>query len=224
MPRRTLKNITVFASLSAIERHAIEAKCRWRRYQPGEYVFQAGSSGVETFFLIEGELDVRGVGDLGREVQFASLLPGDSVGEMAAIDRHARSASVVAKTDCLIAVLGADDFVDILQQHSTVGFALLAKLAAIVRTGDARILDQGLHEAKSRVYDRLAQLAEPMPQSPGLWAIRPLPSLSEISRHAGATREQVAEALIQLYPTGIVERRDNSLYVLDLDAFRALTN
>ena len=222
--RRSLRGVRIFGALSNSERRDIEARCRWRRYQPEEHVFEAGSTGDEIFHVIEGELAIQGVGESGREVQFATVSPGDSVGEMSAIDRHARSASLIATTDCLLAVMHANEFTDAILAHSSVGLALLVKMASIVRAGDERILEFGLLQTKSKVYDRLCQLAVPDPRTPDLWSIRPLPALSQIGRHVGATREQVAEAFLQLYPRRIVERRDDCLYVLDLEALRELSH
>ena len=100
--RRSLRGVRIFGALSNSERRDIEARCRWRRYQPEEHVFEAGSTGDEIFHVIEGELAIQGVGESGREVQFATVSPGDSVGEMSAMDRHARSASCPRAIDACV--------------------------------------------------------------------------------------------------------------------------
>jgi CRP-like cAMP-binding protein len=220
--RRTLRSVQLFQSISDLQLHGVEAKCRWRRYQPGEHVFHAGSGSSEVFFVIEGELDVRGVGETGQEVQLASIVAGETVGEMAAVDKQVRSASLVARTDCMLALLSADDFIDTLSEYSEISFALLRKLASIVRVGDEKILEYSLAQVKNRVFGYLCRLAKPDSAAKDLLSIRPLPPLSEIGRQVGANREQVADALLQLYPDRIVERQKDRLYVLDYDALSAL--
>jgi DNA-binding GntR family transcriptional regulator len=50
---------------------------------------------------------------------------------------------------------------------------------------------------------------------PSLWVIHPLPPLREIASRVGTTRETVARALSQIYPTGMLRRKGRSLYIMD---------
>jgi DNA-binding GntR family transcriptional regulator len=50
--------------------------------------------------------------------------------------------------------------------------------------------------------------------------IHPLPPLREIASRISTTRETVARALSQLYPTGLLRRKGRSLYIMDRAKFQ----
>jgi hypothetical protein len=101
-----------------------------------------------------------------------------------------------------------------LKRHGEVAFRLLQRLAGIVRKGDERIVEVSSVKSTNRVYAELLRLAEPDAAAPGLWAIKPLPPLRELASKSSATRELVASALNRLYPSGLIRRRGNNLYIL----------
>jgi CRP-like cAMP-binding protein len=159
---------------------------------------------------------------MGRELTFSTARAGDTVGELGVIDGSPRSASVEAVEDTLIAVLSAERFVELVKSDGELAFQLLQKLSALVRRGSDRVIELSTVEARHRVYGELLRLAQPDPDEPELWVVKPLPALREIAGQASTTREQVANALNHLYPSGLVRRRGNSLYLTDRRALEAL--
>jgi CRP/FNR family cyclic AMP-dependent transcriptional regulator len=220
--RRTLAGIGLLQSLGADERAALEQKCAWRRYRPGERVIERGSPGEEVIFVVEGAVNVVSFSAMGREITFATVAAGASVGELAAIDGSARSASVVALEDSLLAALPASDFVALLKREGEVSFRLLQFLAGLVRKGTERVIELSSIKSTNRVYAELLRLAEPDPAAPDLWVVRPLPPLRELAGRASATRELVTHALNQLYPSGLIRRRGSDLYIMDRKALEEL--
>jgi CRP-like cAMP-binding protein len=134
---------------------------------------------------------------------------------LSAIDGQPRSASVVAAEDSLLAALPSEIFTELLKRHGEVAFRLLQRLAGIVRKGDERIVEVSSVKSTNRVYAELLRLAEPDAAAPGLWAIKPLPPLRELASKSSTTRELVASALNRLYPSGLIRRRGNNLYILN---------
>ena len=220
---RSLAGITLLQGLDPEARAALEGQCAWRRYRPGERVFERGSAGREVFFLIHGALNVVSVSPLGREITFAAAQSGGIVGEMAAIDGQPRSASVVAVEESLVAVLPSEAFIALLESRGEIALQLLRQLSAFVRKSGNRVLELSAVKAINRVYGELLRLAEPEgaePEgaAPDLWAIKPLPPLRELASQAGTTREVVTSALSKLYPSGLIRRKGTSLYILDRQA------
>lgn len=215
---RNLAGIELLQGLDPDERKALEDQCAWRRYRPGERVFERGSAGREVFFVIHGALNIVSVSPLGREITFAAARSGGMVGEMAAVDGRPRSASVVATEESMLAVLPADAFVALLERRGEIGLELLRQLSAFVRASGDRVLELSAVKAINRVYSELLRLAEPDEAASDLWAIKPLPPLRDLASRAGTTREVVASALSKLYPSGVIRRKGNSLYILDRQA------
>ncbi len=214
---RTLAGIGLFEDLDAAERRRLEQRCTWRRYGAGETVLERGSESREVLFIIDGAVNILNVSLSGREVAYATLRAGDCFGELAAIDGQPRSASVVATERTLVAVLTSPEFLAVLKEHAEVTFKVLQRLTSMVRMGDVRIMELSTFAATQRVYAEILRMAKPDAAVPGRWVIHPLPPLREIASRISTTRETVARALSQLYPTGMVRRKGKSLYILDRD-------
>jgi CRP-like cAMP-binding protein len=104
-----------------------------RTYAPGETIAEEGESG-RTFVVIEsGEVTVT---VHGQEV--GKLGPGDAFGEMALIDKSARSATVKADTEVHGYQLPVWSFRPVVESHPEMAWALLESLAGRVRTAESR--------------------------------------------------------------------------------------
>jgi CRP-like cAMP-binding protein len=104
-----------------------------RSYAPGELMAEEGEPG-NTFFVIEtGEAVVL---VHGNEVH--KLGPGDSFGEIALIDRSARSATVKADSEVRGYQLPVFSFRPIVESHPEMTWALLEALARRVRDAETR--------------------------------------------------------------------------------------
>lgn len=104
-----------------------------RTYAPGEMIAEEGETG-RTFVVIEsGEVTVA---VHGQEV--GKLGPGDAFGEMALIDKAARSATVKADTEVHGYQLPVWSFRPLVESHPEMAWALLESLAGRVRTAESR--------------------------------------------------------------------------------------
>ena len=104
-----------------------------RTYAPGETITEEGEAG-RTFVVIEsGEATVT---VHGKEV--GKLGPGDAFGEMALIDKSARSATVKAEGEVHGYQLPVWSFRPIVESHPEMAWALLEALAERVRTAESR--------------------------------------------------------------------------------------
>lgn len=216
---RSLAGITLFGGLDEAARRRLESRCRWRHCRPGETVLERGSESQEVLFIVRGAVNIVNFSLSGREVAYATLGAGESFGELAAIDGQPRSASVVATEKTFLAVLPSAEFLNLLQERAEVTFRVLQNLTTMVRSGDIRIMELSTLAATQRVYAEILRMARPDTAVPDLWVIHPLPPLREIASRVSTTRETVARALGQLYPTGLVRRKGKSLYIMDRPKF-----
>jgi CRP/FNR family cyclic AMP-dependent transcriptional regulator len=220
--RRNLAGVKLFSCLDADAREAIERECAWRRYRTGERVFERGSQSSEVFFVIEGAVNIVSFSSTGREITFAEVGFGETVGELAAIDGQPRSASVVATEDSLLAILPAESFIELLKRNGEVAFALLQRMSGIVRKGTDQVIQVSSVAATNRVYSELLSRAEQDPTVPDLWVIKPLPPIRELASTVGTTRELVSNTLNRLYPSGLIRRKGTNLYIMDRSALEEL--
>ena len=102
-------------------------------YAPGELIAEEGERG-RTFVVIEtGEAAVLVHGNEVRR-----LGPGDSFGEMALIDKSARSATVKAVTEVRGYQMPVFSFRPIVESRPEMAWALLEALAQRVRDAESR--------------------------------------------------------------------------------------
>ena len=144
-PQRSLAAIPLLAGLSPAGLKDIEQVCSWRRYEPGEPIVEYLDRSDDVFFLVDGEARVIIYSLTGKVVSFHDLSPGDMFGEYPAIDGRPRSASVEARTSCLVALMPAAAFLDLVQSEPAVSQALLKQLVATIRRLSTRVYEFSAH-------------------------------------------------------------------------------
>lgn len=75
----------------------------------GSPIFEENNEGEYMYVVIKGELLISLHGKA-----LATVMPGEMVGEMALINEHIRSATVTAKTDCVLALIDRKSFESLL--------------------------------------------------------------------------------------------------------------
>lgn len=104
---------------------------RFRRttHQPGEVIIHAGDQAHELFLVASGEVSVIAQLASGRRKRFATFSAGMAFGEMAALDRAPRSATIVADTVTECDVLPLEAFTELGEKHPQIKIRMLENLA-----------------------------------------------------------------------------------------------
>jgi serine/threonine-protein kinase len=98
---RLAEHVKAFQGLTPAEISDLLSSSEKCSYAPGSYIIKEGSIGAHMYIILNGEARVMKSGRDG-EVELARLEPAASFGEMALADNEARSASVIADTDCIL--------------------------------------------------------------------------------------------------------------------------
>ena len=133
-----------------------------------------------------------------RQVALAELGPGDSIGELSAIDLKVRSARVSATEHCLLASLSSKEFRTLLLDCPGISLALLKRFSGYIRTLNTRITALSTMSPHQRIYHELLRISEPNADGDGSWIIVNAPHHSEIAEWVGAEKQTVAEAGMRL--------------------------
>ena len=110
--------------IRALFKNAKDAK----KFKSGRTIFSEGIPGDVMYVVLDGELEVR-VG--GKLIEVAK--PGDVVGEMALIDTKARSATVVAKSDCRLVPINEKRFLVLVHERPIFALLVMRILAERLR-------------------------------------------------------------------------------------------
>ena len=213
----SLKGITIFAGLSANALARIQRRCSWRRYEQGEPIVNYRDSSDEVFFITAGEAHVTIYSHDGKVVSFGELGAGEVFGEYAAIDHGLRSASVEARTDCLVASMPAPAFRALLETHPTVTLALLTQLVKRARTVTRRVYEFSTLHVDHRVQAEVLRLATLAGRQGKSARIVPAPTHAEIASRVSTHREAVTRVLNHLSRIGLVTRSGDALLVSDVE-------
>jgi CRP-like cAMP-binding protein len=98
---RLAEHVKAFKGLTPAEISELLGSAEKCSYGPGKHIVKEGSIGTHMYIILNGEARVLKSGRDG-DVELARLGPADSFGEMALADNEARSASVVADTECIL--------------------------------------------------------------------------------------------------------------------------
>ena len=142
-----LQRSPLFQTLSASEVELAADMSRPRRFAAGEGVFEQGDLGEALFVIADGEAEVLCRNDDGELRVLETLEPPDFFGEMSLIDKAERSATVRAKTECVVLELTAANFATF-RKHYRDGFTF-------VIMNIARVLSSRLRETNVRLTVRL---------------------------------------------------------------------
>jgi len=214
---QSLKRISIFAALPPDSLAEIEKRCRWRHCEPGETIVDYLDSSNDVFFIARGEARVSIYSVEGKVITFSDLGPGDSFGEVAAIDGGPRSASIESRTSCVVASMPAAIFKEMLKSEPAVALAVLHYLVTKVRALTMRVYEFSALAVSNRVQAEILRLANLEPRQGKSARIGIAPTHAEIASRVSSHREAVTRELNHLSRMGIIERQGRALIVKDVD-------
>lgn len=194
---------------------------RQRDLPRGAVLFRQAERTDSVMVLHSGRVKVSVDTADGTEVVLAVRGPGALLGELSAIDREPRSATVTAVEPVTVLIVSLAAFEAYLQVHGRVAFLLMRALTAKLRDADRKRIEFGAHDTIGRVSARLVEMAERFGQ-PGEDGLRiSLPfSQDELAGWTGASREAVSKALGVLRAADEIRTSRMSVVIRNLDALR----
>ena len=216
-PHPSLSKVAIFAGLSPDALKRIERRCVWRNYEPGEAILDYLDASDDVFIIGTGEVRVTIYSLAGKAVSFRELGAGEVFGEYPAIDGGPRSASVEARTSCLIAAMPGASFREILETEPGVAQALLPQLVMKIRALTTRVYEFSTLAVNNRIQAELLRLANLASKDGKSGRIVPAPTHVEIASRVSTHREAVTRELSRLSRIGIIERKGAALIVKDIE-------
>ena len=121
------EHVKAFQGLTPAEITDLLGSCEKCTFVPGAYIVKEGNVGTHMYIILNGEARVQKSGRDG-EVELARLTAADSFGEMALADNEARSASVIADTDCVLVRLNDQ----VINSRPEIGLKVYRNIARVV--------------------------------------------------------------------------------------------
>lgn len=192
----------------------IRAASRTVQIESRSLIITQDNSDNDVFYLLEGKAKAVLYSEEGHEIWLDDFQPGDFFGEIAVLTGEQRSSSVVAKTKATVAVFRAEDFLGLMQRHSTFSIAVARWLAERVRHTTQRMFELSALSVTGRVYAELLRGARSAALIDGIErTIRPAPSITELAHQVNSTRESVSRTINDLERRGLIARRDDAIII-----------
>jgi len=221
-PNYSLESVALFKGVPAETLGRIKQHCRCRRYESRELIIDHLDDSDEVFFLLTGNARVTIRSEDGRAVSFRELGPGATFGEYAAIDGRSRSASVEARSACLVASIAAGTFRNLILAEPTVAWSLLNYFVLEIRELTTRVYEFSTMAVRYRIQAEILRLANLSVRQGKTARIAPIPTHAEIASRTSTHREAVTRELNRLSKLGIVEQQRRVLIIKDIDRLSAL--
>lgn len=189
------------------------AIARRRMFGKGEVVFHRDDPADSLHLVVRGHFGARVVTQLGDNVLFEVVGPGQSFGELALLLPDARrSATVEALEAGETRSVFRDDFALLQREHPGVKDVLLLLLAEQLRRSTDRVVEAHHVDVETRVRRRLVELA-------ATYELGVVPLTQEdIAAMAGTSRATVNRVLREEEKLGVVALARGRTSVLDLEA------
>jgi len=136
-----LMRVPIFEELSARELQAIERILHRREYVPEEYIFRQGEPGMGMYIMQKGTVAILSEPD---NQELFQMKDGDFFGEVALLDQGPRSATALARTNCVVFGFFHPDLLSLIDRNPRLGLKIILRISRHVgerlRRANERVL------------------------------------------------------------------------------------
>jgi len=121
MDSKSAASIPLLAVLTPRAREQVLRNAREQQYAPGEIVVREGAPATHLYMIVSGTARV----EIGQQGAVGRLGPGEFFGELALIEEHGRTATVIADTELTTLLISAWEFRASLEEHPEMAVPML---------------------------------------------------------------------------------------------------
>ena len=197
---------------------------RYQKFSKGEVLIRDGEIDHDTFVLVSGSVEVYGKVN-GRTTLLTTFEKGAIFGELAGISHDARSATVSAKEDCEVLVIGQDLLKDVLAKlppwMEYIVFSMAKKLNRINKMVHPYAVQECTYPVLRQLYYIFASLVLKTGRKESLYV--DWDGLCyEISNNLAVDYERVEGSLQKLLDAGVISMNGHRLTVENLEDVEGL--
>jgi uncharacterized membrane protein len=157
-----LERIGIFGHLTPEDRIELAKVIDDRKVAAGETLFRAGDPGEALYIVCDGLMEISIRDHAGQKIVLNNAHAGEMFGELALLDRGARTASAVAVTDVELLELDRDDLLMMFKRAPEAALHFLAVMGHMTRKADKLLesrVSRNVNEeivAESTTFERIA--------------------------------------------------------------------
>ncbi|MGE0130904.1 MAG: Crp/Fnr family transcriptional regulator [Blastocatellales bacterium] len=206
-----LNRITLLRDLPHTELRQMSEWLRRKIFAAGTTLMTVDQAGETVYFILDGTVKVHVEQEDGSDVIISILGPGDSVGEMSALDQTVRSASVVTLEESDLLWIDRATFRRFLISAPGLAHNLACILSARLRQSNEQIQSLAALEVENRIARQILVFAERYGQRQpegGIYVPIRL-TQSDIASLVGASREHTNKILVSYKERGYLSVDQN---------------
>ena len=184
-----------------------------RKYRRESTIIFAGEDSDSIYYLLKGSVTVLIEDDSGHEIIVAYLNEGDFFGEMAMFSKGPRTAWVKAKTDCEVAELGYQKFIEVNRDDPGMLYELATQLADRLDKTTQKVGNLAFLDVTGRVARTLLDLCNEPDAMTHPDGMQIKITRQEIARIVGCSREMVGRVLKTLEDQDLVSVKGKTMVV-----------
>lgn len=209
--------------LTEEDRAELSRRLSVRSFAPDTVIIEQEDASTDIYMVLDGVARAELRSLKGKTVSYSDIPAGEIFGEIAAIDRGERSATVAALGEVRVGTLGVADFWDMIRTRPSFNEALLHHLAAQSRRLTSRIFEYSVLFIRERLIIELLRSAERLPGGRSA-IIRPAPRHHELANRITCHREAVSREMSKLKKLGLIDYADGdrSIRIRKIDALEAM--
>ena len=213
-----LRQIPLFATLSADDLIHVAAVTFERQYDRGDIILLEGESGGALHFVRQGVVKVFKTSPEGKEQVLRLLGPGSTFNDVPALDGGANPASAAALEHSVVLVTGGAELRRMIAERPGVAQAAVQALARALRHLVSVVEDLSFRHVTARVAKLLLE------QESLSATEQPAHRLTqqEMASMTGTAREMVGRALKELESAGAIQLQHGHITVLRRDLLQVL--
>jgi len=153
-----LAEVELFEHLNEEERQRLAEVVDSRELPAGETLFHAGEPGESLFVVRRGEVELFIKDTAGQKIVLTVAGDGEIFGELALLDRGARTATAVALVDSELLELDRGDLLLLFQKTPAAALRLLAAMGHMTRKADELLRTRVSRNVNEEVEEHLSLL------------------------------------------------------------------
>ncbi len=195
----------------------VVAEMELRDYKRGETIYGLHSQTQEIYTVIDGSIKLSNATETGKDLAIITLPRGGTFGELSFIDNQPRQNIAIAASDCTLAVLKSQQYLELSQEFPQLNAGMLQFVTQRLRTLSDMHQDRNSLGLSQQLAKRLILASQYQQQGQDKDLTQVIStSQDELASTLGVSRQHVNKALKRWQAEGLLEVSYRKIKLLDI--------
>ncbi len=191
-----------------------------RSYDAKSVIIHEGDASNCLYYIIQGSVSVQAENETGDEIILAHLNDGDFFGEAGLFDtdpnhddQSRRTAWVIARSKCIIAEIGYQQFRELVSKDPDILFLLSGQIFNRLRKTSLKVRDLIFLDVKGRIAHCLLELSKEPDAMTHPDGMQIKTTRQDIAKMVGCSREMAGRVLKELEDQNLISAHGKTIVV-----------